>query len=163
MDAWFVDLMVFLVPRSAGSSTENQLKVSFWTSRLQAIEGNLDNINHCCICTFLCFCSSGATPQPNRQVSGDTMTLRSVTTLNNGVYQCNASNQYGYLLANAFVNVLRELPLCHPWHNLCFYCVLKSNFKITGGKPALYMHLITKITHSMNNIRTFRVLWLTEK
>ena len=50
-------------------------------------------------------------PQPNRQVSGDTLTLHSVTTMNNGVYQCNASNDHGYLLANAFVNVLRKLPL----------------------------------------------------
>ncbi|XP_041802726.1 neurofascin-like [Chelmon rostratus] len=51
-----------------------------------------------------------ATPQPNRQVSGDTLTLRSVTAMNNGVYQCNASNQFGYLLANAFVNVLHATP-----------------------------------------------------
>lgn len=61
----------------------------------------------------------GATPQPNRQVSGDTLTLNGVTALNNGVYQCNASNQYGYLLANAFVNVLRKSPLCHPNHVFC--------------------------------------------
>uniref|UniRef100_UPI0037E8D4BE neurofascin n=1 Tax=Semicossyphus pulcher TaxID=241346 RepID=UPI0037E8D4BE len=51
-----------------------------------------------------------ATPQPNRQVSGDTLTLRSVTAANNAVYQCNASNQFGYLLANAFVNVLHATP-----------------------------------------------------
>ncbi|KAM6924468.1 neurofascin-like [Xenentodon cancila] len=51
-----------------------------------------------------------ATPQPNRQVSGDTITFRSVTATNNAVYQCNASNQYGYLLANAFVNVLHATP-----------------------------------------------------
>ncbi|TMS16265.1 Neurofascin [Larimichthys crocea] len=51
-----------------------------------------------------------ATPLPNRQVSGDTLTLRSVTTENNGVYQCNASNPFGYLLANAFVNVLHATP-----------------------------------------------------
>ncbi|XP_061591464.1 neurofascin isoform X1 [Cololabis saira] len=51
-----------------------------------------------------------ATPQPNRQVSGDTITFRGVTAANNAVYQCNASNQYGYLLANAFVNVLHATP-----------------------------------------------------
>uniref|UniRef100_A0A3Q3FA42 Neurofascin n=1 Tax=Labrus bergylta TaxID=56723 RepID=A0A3Q3FA42_9LABR len=51
-----------------------------------------------------------STPQPNRQVSGDTLILRGVTAANNAVYQCNASNQYGYLLANAFVNVLHATP-----------------------------------------------------
>ncbi|XP_029013317.1 neurofascin isoform X2 [Betta splendens] len=51
-----------------------------------------------------------ATPQPNRQVSGDTVSFRSVTVENTAVYQCNASNQYGYLLANAFVNVLHATP-----------------------------------------------------
>ncbi|XP_008277414.1 neurofascin [Stegastes partitus] len=50
-----------------------------------------------------------ADPQPNRQMSGDTLTFRSVSAANTGVYQCNASNQFGYLLANAFVNVLRKL------------------------------------------------------
>ncbi|KAF7667434.1 hypothetical protein LDENG_00060350 [Lucifuga dentata] len=51
-----------------------------------------------------------ATPQPNRQVSGDTLTFRAVTVENTAVYQCNASNQYGYLLANAFVSVLHATP-----------------------------------------------------
>ncbi|XP_067448984.1 neurofascin isoform X2 [Thunnus thynnus] len=51
-----------------------------------------------------------ATPQPNRQVSGDTLTLRSVTAADTAVYQCNASNQYGYLLANALINVLHATP-----------------------------------------------------
>lgn len=59
------------------------------------------------ICPF-CFSFSASTLQPNVEVSGETVVLRSVTTLNNAVYQCNASNQYGYLLANAFVNVLRK-------------------------------------------------------
>ncbi|XP_075897873.1 neurofascin [Nelusetta ayraudi] len=51
-----------------------------------------------------------ATPEPNRQVSGDTLSFRGVSTLNNAVYQCNASNEHGYLLANAFVIVLHATP-----------------------------------------------------
>ncbi|XP_023812528.1 neurofascin isoform X1 [Oryzias latipes] len=51
-----------------------------------------------------------AMQQSNRLVAGDTITLRSVTAENTAVYQCNASNQYGYLLANAFVNVLHSTP-----------------------------------------------------
>ncbi|XP_061759174.1 neurofascin-like [Nerophis ophidion] len=51
-----------------------------------------------------------ATPQPNRQVSGDTLTFSSVTVANTAVYQCNASNPYGYLLANAFVSVQHSTP-----------------------------------------------------
>ncbi|XP_014898788.1 neurofascin [Poecilia latipinna] len=55
-------------------------------------------------------CLSASTPQPNRQVSGETITFRSVSTENTAVYQCNASNEHGYLLANAFVNVLHATP-----------------------------------------------------
>ncbi|KAK7915797.1 hypothetical protein WMY93_011558 [Mugilogobius chulae] len=51
-----------------------------------------------------------STHQPNREVSGDTLSFRSATVENTAVYQCNASNQFGYLLANAFVNVLHATP-----------------------------------------------------
>ncbi|XP_033825566.1 neurofascin-like [Periophthalmus magnuspinnatus] len=51
-----------------------------------------------------------ATHQPNRVVSGDALIFRSATVENTAVYQCNASNQFGYLLANAFVNVLHATP-----------------------------------------------------
>ncbi|KAM4587163.1 neurofascin homolog (chicken) a isoform 3-T6 [Odontesthes bonariensis] len=47
-----------------------------------------------------------APPNPNRQVLGDTILFRSVQIGSSAVFQCNASNQHGYLLANAFVNVL---------------------------------------------------------
>lgn len=46
---------------------------------------------------------------PNRQVLGDTIMFHSVQIGSSAVYQCNASNEHGYLLANAFVNVL-DLP-----------------------------------------------------
>uniref|UniRef100_A0A3Q1JAL4 Neurofascin n=1 Tax=Anabas testudineus TaxID=64144 RepID=A0A3Q1JAL4_ANATE len=58
-----------------------------------------------------------ATPQPNRQVSGDMLSFRSVTVENTAVYQCNASNQYGYLLANAYVSVLHATPRIHGPRN----------------------------------------------
>lgn len=36
------------------------------------------------------------------------MILSNVQSGTSAVYQCNASNEFGYLLANAFVNVLGE-------------------------------------------------------
>ncbi|XP_070693830.1 neurofascin homolog (chicken) a isoform X3 [Pempheris klunzingeri] len=47
---------------------------------------------------------------PSRQVLGDTIIFRSVQIGGSSVYQCNASNQHGYLLANAFVSVLDMPP-----------------------------------------------------
>ncbi|XP_029359086.1 neurofascin homolog (chicken) a isoform X7 [Echeneis naucrates] len=49
-------------------------------------------------------------PNPSRQVLGDTIIFRSVQMGSSAVYQCNASNQHGYLLANAFVSVLDMAP-----------------------------------------------------
>ncbi|XP_034724129.1 neurofascin homolog (chicken) a isoform X22 [Etheostoma cragini] len=52
-----------------------------------------------------------SSPQnPSRQVLGDTIIFRSVQMGSSAVYQCNASNQHGYLLANAFVSVLDMAP-----------------------------------------------------
>lgn len=39
-------------------------------------------------------------------MDGDTIIFSHVQERSSAVYQCNASNEYGYLLANAFVNVL---------------------------------------------------------
>ncbi|XP_055047384.2 neuronal cell adhesion molecule a isoform X3 [Misgurnus anguillicaudatus] len=47
---------------------------------------------------------------PSRKIEGDVIILSDVQTGSSAVYQCNASNEYGYLLANAFVNVLTEPP-----------------------------------------------------
>uniref|UniRef100_G3PC25 Neurofascin homolog (chicken) a n=1 Tax=Gasterosteus aculeatus aculeatus TaxID=481459 RepID=G3PC25_GASAC len=46
----------------------------------------------------------------SRQMLGDTIIFRSVQMGSSAVYQCNASNQHGYLLANAFVSVLDMPP-----------------------------------------------------
>nr|XP_020470049.1 neuronal cell adhesion molecule-like isoform X14 [Monopterus albus] len=45
-----------------------------------------------------------------RKVEDDTMILSSVQSGSSAVYQCNASNEFGYLMANAFVNVLAQPP-----------------------------------------------------
>ncbi|XP_029990784.1 neurofascin homolog (chicken) a isoform X7 [Sphaeramia orbicularis] len=49
-------------------------------------------------------------PNPSRHVLGDTIIFRSVQMGTSAVYQCNASNEHGYLLANAFVSVLDMPP-----------------------------------------------------
>ncbi|XP_061084985.1 neuronal cell adhesion molecule-like isoform X22 [Conger conger] len=47
---------------------------------------------------------------PSRKVEDDTVIFSDIQTGSSAVYQCNASNEHGYLLANAFVNVLSEPP-----------------------------------------------------
>lgn len=49
-----------------------------------------------------------APKDPSRKVEDDSIIFSEVQTGSSAVYQCNASNQHGYLLANAFVNVLGE-------------------------------------------------------
>lgn len=66
-------------------------------------------------CTCLPSSSQGAfffplaaPPNPNREVAGDTIIFRDTQISSRAVYQCNTSNEHGYLLANAFVSVLGE-------------------------------------------------------
>ncbi|XP_075396660.1 neurofascin isoform X2 [Tenrec ecaudatus] len=47
---------------------------------------------------------------PNREVAGDTIIFRDTQISSRAVYQCNTSNEHGYLLANAFVSVLDVPP-----------------------------------------------------
>ncbi|XP_029429710.1 neurofascin isoform X6 [Rhinatrema bivittatum] len=51
-----------------------------------------------------------APENPNREVAGDTLIFRDTQIGSSAVYQCNASNDHGYLLANAFVSVLDMAP-----------------------------------------------------
>ncbi|XP_075766620.1 neurofascin isoform X5 [Pelodiscus sinensis] len=51
-----------------------------------------------------------ASPNPSREVTGDTVVFRDTQIGSSAVYQCNASNEHGYLLANAFVSVLDVPP-----------------------------------------------------
>ncbi|KAM4734193.1 LOW QUALITY PROTEIN: neuronal cell adhesion molecule-like [Anableps anableps] len=46
----------------------------------------------------------------SRKVEDDTIIFTDVQVESSAVYQCNISNPYGYLLSNAFVNVLSEKP-----------------------------------------------------
>lgn len=58
--------------------------------------------------TFFTFKTSGSLENPSREVVGDAIIFNSVQIGTSSVYQCNASNEHGYLLANAFVNILGE-------------------------------------------------------
>ncbi|XP_059396988.1 neurofascin-like isoform X3 [Carassius carassius] len=53
---------------------------------------------------------SDAPKSPGRQVSGDTLTFRAVVPDTVAVFQCNASNHYGYIMANAFLVVMDMKP-----------------------------------------------------
>ncbi|XP_010010056.1 PREDICTED: neurofascin isoform X7 [Nestor notabilis] len=55
-------------------------------------------------------CFEGSPPNPSREVAGDTIVFRDTQIGSSAVYQCNASNEHGYLLANAFVSVLDVPP-----------------------------------------------------
>lgn len=50
--------------------------------------------------------SSDAPKSPGRQVSEDTLIFSAVVPDSAAVFQCNASNQYGYIMANAFLAVM---------------------------------------------------------
>ncbi|XP_056304719.1 neurofascin isoform X2 [Danio aesculapii] len=53
---------------------------------------------------------SDAPRSPGRQVSGDTLTFRAVVPDSAAVFQCNASNPYGYIMTNAFLAVMDMKP-----------------------------------------------------
>ncbi|XP_072187061.1 neuronal cell adhesion molecule isoform X27 [Excalfactoria chinensis] len=70
-----------------------------------------------------------APEDPSRKVDGDTIIFSAVQERSSAVYQCNASNEYGYLLANAFVNVLAEPPrILTPTNKL---------YQVIADSPAL--------------------------
>lgn len=50
--------------------------------------------------------SLDAPKSPGRQVSGDALFFNGVVPDSAAVFQCNASNQYGYIMANAFLAVM---------------------------------------------------------
>ncbi|XP_067907099.1 neuronal cell adhesion molecule a isoform X3 [Heterodontus francisci] len=65
----------------------------------------------------------------SREQMDDTIRFTKVQASSSAVYQCNASNEHGYLLANAFVNVLAETPrMLTPPDQL---------YQVIANKPAL--------------------------
>lgn len=65
----------------------------------------------------------------SRKIDGDTIIFSNVQERSSAVYQCNASNEYGYLLANAFVNVLAEPPRILTSAN--------TLYQVIANRPAL--------------------------
>ncbi|XP_029992623.1 neuronal cell adhesion molecule-like isoform X22 [Sphaeramia orbicularis] len=62
----------------------------------------------------------------SRKVEDDTVIFTDVQVGSSAVYQCNVSNDYGYLLSNAFVNVLSEPPrVLTPAHKV--YQVIRNH------------------------------------
>ncbi|XP_074124421.1 neuronal cell adhesion molecule isoform X14 [Sminthopsis crassicaudata] len=70
-----------------------------------------------------------APDDPSRKIDGDTILFSDVQESSSAVYQCNASNEYGYLLANAFVNVLAEPPRILTEANL--------HYQVITDRPAM--------------------------
>ncbi|XP_063118352.1 neuronal cell adhesion molecule isoform X42 [Rattus norvegicus] len=70
-----------------------------------------------------------ALDDPSRKIDGDTIMFSNVQESSSAVYQCNASNKYGYLLANAFVNVLAEPPRILTSAN--------TLYQVIANRPAL--------------------------
>ncbi|XP_031794667.1 neuronal cell adhesion molecule isoform X34 [Sarcophilus harrisii] len=70
-----------------------------------------------------------APDDPSRKIDGDTILFSDVQESSSAVYQCNASNEYGYLLANAFVNVLAEPPRILTDANL--------HYQVITDRPAM--------------------------
>ncbi|XP_054420278.1 neuronal cell adhesion molecule isoform X9 [Pteronotus mesoamericanus] len=70
-----------------------------------------------------------APDDPSRKIDVDTIIFSKVQERSSAVYQCNASNEYGYLLANAFVNVLAEPPRILTSAN--------ALYQVIANRPAL--------------------------
>ncbi|XP_063073732.1 neuronal cell adhesion molecule a [Engraulis encrasicolus] len=74
----------------------------------------------------------------SRELRGDTVFLSDVRPGSSAVYQCNASNEHGYLLANAFVNVLAEPPRVLTPPNYLYQVITNSPAHLecnTFGSP----------------------------
>ncbi|XP_069484073.1 neuronal cell adhesion molecule isoform X12 [Ambystoma mexicanum] len=70
-----------------------------------------------------------APTDPSRRVDGDTIIFTNIQEQSSAVFQCNASNEYGYLLVNAFVNVLAEPPR--------ILTTTRMLYRVIANRPAL--------------------------
>lgn len=61
------------------------------------------------------------------------------------VYQCNASNQYGYLLANAFVNILGN--------------ILGAFLKIKNPIIMVFYYSVDSTYYNIDSLVTFNIYW----
>nr|XP_028590128.1 neurofascin isoform X27 [Podarcis muralis] len=71
-----------------------------------------------------------STPNPSREVTGDTVMFRDIQSGSSAVYQCNASNEHGYLLANAFVSVLDVIPRILAPRNQLIKVILNNRTRL---------------------------------
>uniref|UniRef100_A0A8C7XYG7 Neural cell adhesion molecule L1 n=1 Tax=Oryzias sinensis TaxID=183150 RepID=A0A8C7XYG7_9TELE len=62
----------------------------------------------------------------SRKVDEDTVIISNVQIGSSAVYQCNASNEFGYVMANAFVSVLAEPPKMLTPPNLVYQVITNS-------------------------------------
>uniref|UniRef100_A0A673HRQ8 Neural cell adhesion molecule L1 n=1 Tax=Sinocyclocheilus rhinocerous TaxID=307959 RepID=A0A673HRQ8_9TELE len=81
---------------------------------------------------------------PSRKIENGNIILSDVQTGSSSVYQCNASNEYGYLLANAFVSVLGML-LCMV--NYIYYITFQLNLQ---GLPLISKHVYCEFKDSQS-------------
>ncbi|XP_061488181.1 neurofascin isoform X7 [Rhineura floridana] len=72
----------------------------------------------------------GSAPNPSREVTGDTVMFRDIQSGSSAVYQCNASNEHGYLLANAFVSVLDVIPRILAPRNQLIKVILNNRTRL---------------------------------
>lgn len=68
---------------------------------------------HCCLNTLVCVSELEPDPKRTRNHQGS-LILSKVQPNDTAVFQCEAHNKHGSLLANAYIHVVREFP-CSPW------------------------------------------------
>lgn len=93
------------------------------------------------------FCTLTDSPKDlSRKVEDDIIIFTDVQPGSSAVYQCNISNEYGYVLSNAFVNVLCEFTALYPF---AFECHFHLYWFLEGNNMAIMLHC-SRATQSAN-------------